>query len=41
MADEIARKAQSPEKSTPSPNDYNFDKLKFLPSLARGGAALL
>ena len=41
MADELARNADKPEKCTPSPNDYTFDKLKFLPSLGRGGAALM
>lgn len=37
VVDEIAKSASK----TPSPNDYTFDKLKFLPSLSRGGAALL
>ena len=41
MAGELARNAGIPEKSTPSPNDYTFDKLKILPNLGRGGAALL
>ena len=41
MADVIQENALKPEKSTPSPNDYNVQKEKFLPSLGRGGASLL
>ena len=41
MAGELERNADKPEKTTPSPNDYTFDKLKLLPSLGRGGAALM
>lgn len=39
MADDAEENAKKPEKSTPSPNDYNVNKLKFLPNLGRGGGA--
>lgn len=41
MAGEAEDNAKRPEKCTPSPNDYTTNKLKFLPSLGRGGAASL
>lgn len=41
MADEIENAAKKPEKSTPSPNDYNANKLKFLPNLGKGGSSSL
>ena len=41
MADILKDNAKHPEKSTPSPNDYSVNREKFLPSLSKGGAALL
>ena len=41
MADIVARNSSKPEKSTPSPLEYSPNKDKFLPTLDRGGAALL
>lgn len=41
MADILLKNSKKPEKCTPSPNDYNVKKEKFLPSLGNGGAALL
>ena len=37
----IEENAKKPEKSTPSPNDYNVKKDKILPNLGRGGGSLL
>ena len=41
MADLIESNAQKPEKSTPSPLEYNVKKEKFLKDIGRGGASLL
>ena len=37
----IEENSKKPEKSTPSPNDYNVKKEKILPNLGRGGGSLL
>lgn len=41
QAGELEANRDKPEKCTPSPYDYTFDKINFLPNLGRGGAGSL
>ena len=43
MADKIIADSKKPEKTTPGPSAYSYDKIKILPTLkngVNGGAGL-